>query len=289
MNRTLFAASVAALAFTGIAAQANVAASAAHSQSGQTDEQAREKAEADARFERLQEEARAQAEQRRQAQQNYERGVANAAAARARYDAENARYQAELARSRAAQADYERRVRERDANVARSAERGTPAAGDTSYSGASSATQTAANGRTCAQQQRRNRRRGRAAGGVLGGVAGGLLGNSAIGRLAAIATLAPVGALIGEAIASKLDCREQLQAAHATEEAVRGGVGTTTTWTSDTRPNVTGSSTVVAADASAPNDAQCLTVTDVIIVDGEETRAPKHMCRRPPSNAFVRV
>jgi hypothetical protein len=32
-----------------------------------------------------------------------------------------------------------------------------------------------------------------------------------------------------------------------------------------------------------------MTVTDVVIVDGEETRADKQMCRRPPSNRYVRV
>jgi hypothetical protein len=32
-----------------------------------------------------------------------------------------------------------------------------------------------------------------------------------------------------------------------------------------------------------------MTVTDIIIIDGEETRAPKRLCRRPPSNRFVRV
>jgi hypothetical protein len=33
----------------------------------------------------------------------------------------------------------------------------------------------------------------------------------------------------------------------------------------------------------------CVTVTDIVIIDGEETRAPKRMCRRPPTNRYVRV
>ncbi|HEY5711070.1 MAG TPA: hypothetical protein VIT38_04170 [Allosphingosinicella sp.] len=279
MNRTLFTASVAILALTGVSALA----------SQPPEEQAKQKAEADARYEALQAQARQQEEERRQAQLRYEQGVAEAAEARRRYEAENARYQAELARSREAQADYERRMREREAEGGRRGQSSATAPAGTTDRGASSVLPTGVDGRTCEQQQRRNRRRGRTAGGLVGGVAGGLLGNSNLGRLAAIGTLAPVGALIGDAIASRLNCREQIQAAAATEEAVRGGVGTTTTWTSDTRPNVTGSSTVVSADASTPNEAQCLTVTDIIIVDGEETRAPKRMCRRPPSNAFVRV
>ena len=67
-----------------------------------------------------------------------------------------------------------------------------------------------------------------------------------------------------------------------------GGVGTTSSWQSETRPNVTGSSTVTTADNSAV-DGECVTVTDVVIIDGQETRAPKRMCRRPPNNRFVRV
>ena len=138
-----------------------------------------------------------------------------------------------------------------------------------------------AQGRNC-QQRNESRHRG---GGMLGGLARGALGR--IGGSAATVLL-PVGSLLGDAIMNLLDCDEQQKAATATEEAVRGGVGTTTTWRSETRPNVTGSSTVTAADTSAA-DGECVTVTDIVIVDGQETRAPKRMCRRPPNNRFVRV
>ena len=142
----------------------------------------------------------------------------------------------------------------------------------------------------CREQQHRNRRRGSAIGGVVGGVAGGLLGRgNTLQRIATVALAAPVGALIGDAIASHLDCHEQRQAAAATEQVVERGVGATETWTSDTRPGVTGSSTVTAAAIPADDGNPCVTVTDVIIVDGQETRAPKRMCRRPPTNRFVRV
>jgi len=125
---------------------------------------------------------------------------------------------------------------------------------------------------------------------VLGGVAGGVLGRgSAVQRIATVALAAPVGALIGDAIASHLDCHEQRQAAAATERVVERGVGATETWTSETRPNVTGSTTVTAAATPADDGNPCVTVTDIIIVDGEETRAPKRMCRRPPTNRYVRV
>jgi hypothetical protein len=95
------------------------------------------------------------------------------------------------------------------------------------------------------------------------------------------------GHSLSERVQRQLDCHEQHQAEVATAHAITGGVGTTSRWTSETRAHVSGSSTVVAIDRSA--GGACLTVTDVIIVDGEETRAPKRMCRRPPNNRYVRV
>jgi len=161
-----------------------------------------------------------------------------------------------------------------------------PVASAPAAAAAVAAEQSAA-GESCEEQNRRSRRRGRGIGGVLGGIAGSL---SPFGGVAGVVTSAlPVGELLGEAIASLLDCREQRQAATATEEAVRGNVGTTATWTSETRANVSGSSTVTAAEPAAGGDSPCVTVTDVVIIDGEETRAPKRMCRRPPSNRYVRV
>lgn len=138
-----------------------------------------------------------------------------------------------------------------------------------------------AQGQNC---QQRNEGRHRA-GGMLGGIARGALGR--MGGAAANVIL-PVGSLLGDAIMNLLDCDEQQKAATATEEAVRGGVGTTRSWQSETRPGVTGSSTVTAAENNSPQ-GQCVTVTDIVIVNGEETRAPKHMCRRPPSDRYVRV
>jgi surface antigen len=161
---------------------------------------------------------------------------------------------------------------------------------------ANRARQSNASADTCQDQRQRARRRGRGVGGVLGGVAGVLggrnLGNAA--RIGLAVASVPIGALIGEAIASRLDCREQQQAAVATEQvtdqAAERGVGATVAWQSETRPNVTGTTTVTALSTptAAAADA-CMTVTDVIIVDGEETRAEKRMCRRPPTNRFVRV
>jgi len=119
----------------------------------------------------------------------------------------------------------------------------------------------------------------------LGGLAGGMLGRA--GGVAAAAL--PMASMLSDTLMNLLDCDEQQKAANATEEAVRGGtVGTTVNWESESRPGVRGSSTVTAVENNAP-DGACMTVTDVVIVDGQETRAPKRMCRRPPSNRYVRV
>ncbi len=149
---------------------------------------------------------------------------------------------------------------------------------------ASVAAEQSRTGETCTEQNQRSRRRGRGIGGMFGSIVGGRIG----GLGGVVTSVLPVGELLGEAIAGLLDCREQQQAAAATEQAVRGGVGTTSNWQSETRPNVAGSSTVIAAD-SRTVEGECLTVTDIVIIDGQETRAPKRMCRRPPNNRYVRV
>lgn len=137
------------------------------------------------------------------------------------------------------------------------------------------------NGQTCQRNEGR-----RQAGSAVGGIARGLLGRFGGG---AANIVLPMSSMLGDAIMNMLDCREQEQAATATETAVRGGnVGDSASWQSESRPGVTGTSTVTAVDNNSAN-GQCMTVTDVVIVDGEETRAPKQMCRRPPSNRYVRV
>jgi surface antigen len=239
------------------------------------------------------------------AQQSYDQQVRDAAAARQRYEAAQAQYQRDLARNQAevrraqaAQADYDRRMARRQArtDARNGGHEGSGSQGEAAAAirdappGATATAPVAVASEQCQEQQQRARHRGRAIGGVLGGVAGGVLGRgSTLQRLATVALAAPVGALIGDTIARHLDCHEQRQAAAATEQVVERGVGASQTWTSETRPGVTGSSTVTAAAAPLDDGNPCVTVTDIIIVDGEETRAPKRMCRRPPTNRFVRV
>ena len=120
---------------------------------------------------------------------------------------------------------------------------------------------------------------------IAGQVAGSALGRAGV-PTGVMGVSLPVTSLLTDAILSRLDCKEQVQAATATNEAVRGGVGTTADWQSETRPGVSGSSTVVAQNARA-DGSSCMTVSDVIIVNGEETTVPKTMCRRPGASGYV--
>lgn len=136
------------------------------------------------------------------------------------------------------------------------------------------------------QRQNDGRRRGGAIMGAIGRNVLGRMGGGAVANM-----VLPMASMLGDAIMNMLDCREQEKAATATEQVVDQadrGVGTTVQWESETRPGVTGSSTITAVENNA-TDGDCMTVTDIVIVDGQETRAPKRMCRRPPSNRYVRV
>lgn len=125
-------------------------------------------------------------------------------------------------------------------------------------------------------------------GGLMGSMAGAFLG-SAGGFAGTVATVAlPAASMLGEELLRLLDCKEQQQAAKATNDAIRGGVGTEVTWTSESRPNVTGRSKVTAQEQTA-DGGTCLTVTDVVIVDGEETTVPKKMCRARGASGYAKV
>jgi amino acid transporter len=124
-------------------------------------------------------------------------------------------------------------------------------------------------------------------GSLLGSIGGSVLGHvGAPGDVIALAL--PVGSYLSDELMKVLDCKEQRQAAKATEDAMRGGVGTEVKWTSDSRPNVTGTSKVTAQEQLA-DGGQCLTVTDVVIVDGEETTVPKRMCKPKGGTGYAKA
>ncbi len=153
-------------------------------------------------------------------------------------------------------------------------------------------------------------------------ILGGLFGRAT--RRAASSTgvtrwvpISGVSDQLTDAIACRLDPEEQKQAAEATLKATRsdvselgeGGeetgegqeteegevvdtgpaIGSSASWTSNTRDDVSGSSTVVARSSDGDGGLDCITVTDVIIVKGEETTANKRMCRPPGSRRYSLV
>jgi surface antigen len=114
---------------------------------------------------------------------------------------------------------------------------------------------------------------------VIGGMLGSVTGR--VGGLASFLPVPEVAGLLTDAIACKLEPEEQKKAADATLEATRGEeVGSTSTWTSETRENVSGTSTVVGKTQLA-DGSTCMNVNDVIIVEGEETTVAKRMCKKP--------
>ena len=124
-------------------------------------------------------------------------------------------------------------------------------------------------------------------GSIAGSIAGNVLGRSGV-PTSVVGVYLPVGSLLSDAIIKLLDCKEQQQAAKATNEALRGGVGSEVEWKSESRPNVSGKSKVTASEQLA-DGGQCMTVTDIVIVDGEETTVPKRMCRARGASGYARA
>lgn len=129
------------------------------------------------------------------------------------------------------------------------------------------------------------------------GLMGGLLGGAVdqLARGAGLPSFIPIPEFsdqLAASIACRLDPEEQEQAAEATlsvtrtdDEGATPELGASAAWTSNTRNNVSGTSTVTSRRASS-GESDCITVTDVVIIEGEEARADKRMCRAPGSARY---
>ncbi len=132
------------------------------------------------------------------------------------------------------------------------------------------------------QKCKRARKRGGALGGLIGGVAGSAAGLKGVGTVVS----GLFGAVLVAEIACQLDEKEQKVAAEATVAVTKKEeVGATANWTSPTREGVGGSSTITALNTE-PNGSKCLAITDIAIVEGEETRVSKRMCRSKPGEPY---
>ena len=226
----------------------------------------------------------AQAEAFERANAEYLAGVAAAEAARRDYEAALAVNNVEQAEYSRAQAAYDVAYANWQEAV-RACE-----AGDNRYCDSAAPPAELAAGTPTGRDPCRATRRGAVGLAVLGGVASAFGGR----RLANIARFLPVAAVataLTSAIACRLDEPEQIKAADATMEATRAEtVGAQVAWQSETRADVSGTTTIVALDAAPsgqPQGSRCMLIDDVIIVNGEETVSQKRMCRVPPQTRYA--
>jgi surface antigen len=92
---------------------------------------------------------------------------------------------------------------------------------------------------------------------------------------------------LSQSVACRLYPEEQEQAAEATQEATRNGeIGKTVAWQSSVRENVSGSSTISSKN-EMPDGTPCMVLADIVIVDGEELRVSKTMCKLPGSGHYT--
>ena len=92
---------------------------------------------------------------------------------------------------------------------------------------------------------------------------------------------------LSQSLACRLYPEEQEQAAEATQAATRSGqIGDTVEWQSSVRENVSGSSTVSSKNQLA-DGTPCMILADIVIVDGEELRVSKTMCKLPGSGRYT--
>ncbi|QJB68460.1 hypothetical protein [Parasphingorhabdus halotolerans] len=92
---------------------------------------------------------------------------------------------------------------------------------------------------------------------------------------------------LSQFVACRLYPEEQKQATEATDEATRGAkIGKKVEWQSTIRENVSGSSTVTSKNKLA-NGTPCMILADIIIVDGEELKVSKTMCRLTGASRYT--
>ena len=147
-----------------------------------------------------------------------------------------------------------------------------------------------ADGKKCEETPARATRRG-ILGGLGGAAIGGLLGSNRV--TSTISSFVPVQSMLTDALLNLLDCDEQKKAAKATEDvttqAEARGAGAKVAWRSDSRSNVSGVSEVTEVDSASQGGRRCMKVRDVVIIDGEETKMEKRMCKQPPSTRYAKV
>jgi surface antigen len=139
----------------------------------------------------------------------------------------------------------------------------------------------------CGSPEDKKKKRNAIIGKVAVVAAGSAMGSAARANFAPLLEFANT---LTSTIACKLDSTEQKQAATATDDVLKNDkVGQKVDWKSSSRKGVTGTTTITA-EAPPPagqSKARCMIVQDVVIVDGEETRADKKMCKAPGQSRYT--
>ena len=115
------------------------------------------------------------------------------------------------------------------------------------------------------------------------------LARTRVGRagVAGLDRAASFAGSVSDAIGRRLMPAEQRQAAAATHIAVcKGRPGQKVDWVSAARPGIRGSALVTAASDDRAL-GHCITIADVVLRKGEETRVVQRMCRAPGARGYV--
>lgn len=117
----------------------------------------------------------------------------------------------------------------------------------------------------------------------MSGMFGALAGQAAsmgMGRMGSVGSVlinSNVRTFLSDAIACALTGKEAEKAAASTNTALNQGVGGSSTWNSDERKGVTGTTTVIAENKGKAGRT-CRTARTIIIVDGEEKSVEQPYC-----------
>ena len=150
-----------------------------------------------------------------------------------------------------------------------------------------------------------NKQTGQALGTLLGAATGAILAENRGpgGKIFAAIVGGVVGAAIGGAVGNALDETERKQASEATQKVLAASKPAdapaytnvapssppapqqTAKWTSDTRGDVSGSSTVIAYRATTSGD-ECRTVRELAVIAGKEVVQNSEYCRNPATGSW---
>jgi hypothetical protein len=121
------------------------------------------------------------------------------------------------------------------------------------------------------------RRKSSALGNLLGALADQTGVGRSLGRVGNSLINIDVRGFLTDAIACALTAREAAKATASTNTALSQGVGGSSTWKSEERKGVTGTTTVVA-ETKARSGRTCRTARTIIIVEGEEKSVEQSYC-----------